>query len=269
MKKTATKKDSVREERSRSNSVLLPGTPPEIVYPTQRQSYYEGHSGVPYHNAVGTEMKKTVHMDESTENTRRIVTVEQTSRVIKFGENQVQHEVHRSTRPTSVDQQKKSSYNVPTPTKFVQGHFRESDYESDVDSKRIRAKWAPSESETEEPQYRKVQPPKTQPCRSPIITWPSESEAEKSESERRSTYIKTINNQQQISENYGLKPGSPPEFGYAPAYEFKKTANRKANQEIFSYIFISILILVISEYKFIYVILFIYKNCILFILSWS
>ncbi|XP_011495830.1 PREDICTED: muscle M-line assembly protein unc-89 [Ceratosolen solmsi marchali] len=233
MKETVTKKESLRDERPRPKSASFPDTPPEIIYEPQKQSYYEGRSGVPYHNAVGTEMKKTVCMDESTENTRRIVTVEQTSRVIKFGENQVQHEINRCTGPTGGDQQKKSSYNVPTPTKFIQGHFRESDYESDVETRKIRAKWAPSESETEEPQYRKVQPPKTRTCKSPIVTWPSDSEIEKSESERRSTHIQTINRQQQMSEeNYNLKPGSPPEFGYAPAYEFKKSANHIATKHI-------------------------------------
>ncbi|CAG5081160.1 Similar to sls: Titin (Drosophila melanogaster) [Cotesia congregata] len=137
----------------RQKSVLLPGSPPEIGFaPPRPHSFYEGHSGVPsssYHSGtVGTEMKKTVRMDESTENTRRIVTVEQTSRVIKFGDNQ-------QSRP--------SVFKVPTPTKFVQGHFRESDYESDADigKIKIRPKWAPAESDTDDPHYRKVQPPRS------------------------------------------------------------------------------------------------------------
>lgn len=43
---------------------------------------------------------------------------------------------------------------IVTPTKFI----GESDYESDFDSK-MSAKWKPSESENDEPKYRKVQPP--------------------------------------------------------------------------------------------------------------
>lgn len=233
MKETVTKRETAKEEKPRPKSVLLPGSPPEIAYAPPRQSYYEGRSGVPYHNAVGTETKKTVHMDESTENTRRIVTVEQTSRVIKFGDTQTQHDMQQSTGPIG-HQQNTSSYSVPKPTKFVQGQFRESDYESDADTSRIRAKWAPSESETEEPRYRKVQPPKVQSSRSPIITLPSESETERSENERRFTHVDTARSRQ-IVQDYDLKPGSPPEFAFAPANQLKKTANRKANQAIFFY----------------------------------
>lgn len=47
----------------------------------------------------------------------------------------------------------------PTPTKFMKGSFtQESDYESDMDG-HLKAKWRPYESDTEEPRYRRVQPP--------------------------------------------------------------------------------------------------------------
>ena len=204
----------------RQKSVLLPGSPPEMAYAPPRHSYYEGTTSSPYHNAVGTELKKTIKMDESTENTRRIVTVEQTSRVIKYGDSQQETQSSESRSNSNYHQQQKQSNNyVPTPRKFVQGHFRESDYESDVEASRIRARWAPTDSETEEPRYRKVQPPKT---KSPIITWPSESENERSESERHTSYVQIRNQNDDI-----LRPGSPPEYAYAPSQEFKKTANRK------------------------------------------
>ena len=238
-KETVIKREAKKEEKPRPKSVLLPGSPPEIAYAPPRQSYYEAHGGVPYHNAVGTEMKKTVRMDESTENTRRIVTVQQTSRVIKFGDSQTHHETQKSAGPIEGHQQMKSSYSVPTPKKFVQGNFRESDYESDVDTSRIRAKWAPSESETEEPRYRKVQPPKGHTSRSPIITMPSESETERSENERRSTRFETTRSRQLV-QDHDLKPGSPPEFSFAPGQEFKQTANRKNSQDIFfQYFFVT------------------------------
>lgn len=48
----------------------------------------------------------------------------------------------------------------PTPSKFVKGKFADSDYESDFEAVRIPAKWKPSQSDTEEPSYRKVKPPK-------------------------------------------------------------------------------------------------------------
>ena len=204
-------------------------------YAPPRHSYYEGITGTPYHDAVGTELKKTVKMDESTENTRRIVTVEQTSRVIKFGGSQQDaHTTESASHNNYQNQYKQNSYHVPTPTKFVQGSFRESDYESDIDSSRIRAKWTPIDSETEEPKYRKVQPPKN---KSPIITWPpSESENERSECERfnNKSYVE-IRSQ---SDEY-LKPGSPPQYDYAPSQEFKKTANRKImNFRILFFIFL-------------------------------
>ncbi|XP_023246866.1 muscle M-line assembly protein unc-89-like [Copidosoma floridanum] len=231
-KEAVTKRETAKEEKPKPKSILLPGTPPEMAYAPPRQSFYEGQNSIPFHNAIGTETKKTVRMDESTENTRRIVTVEQTSRVIKFGENQMQHEIQRYTRPQDNQQQmKKNSFTIPTPTKFVQGQFRESDYESDADTNRIRAKWAPSESETEEPRYRKVQPPRSKVTKSPVITMPSESETERSESERRYSFRDTTRSQQVI-DDHELKPGSPPEYAYASGREFQKTANHVATKHI-------------------------------------
>lgn len=241
-KKESVKKDlSFQGDKTKSKSVLLPGSPPELAYapPVEsRQTFYEGRTGTPFHNAVGTELKKTVRMDESTENTRRILTVEQTSRVIKFGENQTD-----KSYGTSMDQQQqyKNSYSVPVPKKFVQGQFRESDYESDVDAGKIRPKWTPADSDTEEPRYRKVQAPRATRPRSigpiqssPIVTWPSESENERSESEMRSSMMS-----QRLNEQV-LKPGPPPEFGYASGKELRQTANRKSAVDIFSLIFFSI-----------------------------
>lgn len=231
-----------KDEKSKVKTVLLPGSPPELAYapPVEsRQTFYEGRTGAPFHNAVGTELKKTVRMDESTENTRRILTVEQTSRVIKFGDTQTNKTYEASTNQQQ--QSNKNSFNVPVPRKFVQGQFRESDYESDIDAGKIRPKWTPAESDTEEPRYRKVQAPRGSRPRSigpiqsstPIITWPSESENERSESEMRSSMMSS----QRLNE---LKPGSPPEFGYSSGQELRQTANRKSVVEIISLIFFSI-----------------------------
>ncbi|XP_034951171.1 uncharacterized protein [Chelonus insularis] len=137
----------------RQKSVLLPGSPPELAFAPPRPCQgYEGYSGMPYHNVIGTELKKTMRMDESTENSRRVVTVEQTSRVIKFGEDQ---KLNQQSQTCSTPK-----YKVPTPTKFIQGQFRESDYESDIDTGKIKPKWTPAESDTDDPCYKKVQPPK-------------------------------------------------------------------------------------------------------------
>lgn len=215
-----------KEQQTKTKTVLLPGTPPEIDYAPPQQTYYEGRSGVPYHNATGTELRKTVRMDESTESTRRVLTVQQTSRVIQFNDQQQFAPTSESySNVQREEHQQKQRMNVPFPKKFVQGHFKESDYESDIDLARIRAKWAPTDSETEEPRYRKVQPPKTRSRSSeghsgPIITLPSESENEYERRSRRAEARKSFN------ENI-LRPGSPPEYGFASRNEIK-TTNRKS-----------------------------------------
>ncbi|XP_046754019.1 uncharacterized protein LOC124416756 isoform X6 [Diprion similis] len=265
---------------ARPKSVLLPGSPPVLGYvppsPSsdhhqQHQTFYEARTGVPFHNAVGTETKKTVRMDESTENTRRIVTVEQTSRVIKFGENSQNlrnAENHGGfTRQSSSSQ--KGRHSVPTPTKFVQGQFRESDYESDADI-RIKPKWAPADSDTEDLHYRKVQPPRnarsssvpvqgqrvervvtpmefdTQP---PLMPQPTsfaqhlnDVTAEKKRLQRVEEMRKRFDSQTKISRQRSydssvqgqnvLKPGSPPEFGYVTKSDFKQAANTMASKHM-------------------------------------
>lgn len=187
------------------------------------------YNGLPFHQnnhnkAIGTETKKTVRMDESTENTRRIVTVEQTSRIIKYGDNQEDQHQERN---------KNFSYSVPMPKKFVQGQFRESDYESDVDIGRIRAKWsAPSESETEEPRYRRVQGPRSKVTRSPVVTMPSESETEYHD-------IRRSSNGQIDRTMTQLVPGSPPEYVYTGGRNRKAIMNRWKHFSSFSSSFLA------------------------------
>lgn len=244
--KAFVKRDSQREQHtavalSKPKTVLLPGSPPELAYAPpqpQQQQYYETHTSVPYTKAIGTETKKTVRMDESTENARRIVTVEQTSRVIKFGDTGFDGHV------ASVRQKQQAHYRVPTPKKFVQGQFRESDYESDVDSSRIRPKWAPVDSDTEEPCYRKVQPPAARSPRS--LSAPVRHVASPMEFDigpvattqmRREETDKKIDLQQRYHQQLMastktdkiLQPGSPPEYGFVSRNDVKKAADRKNN----------------------------------------
>lgn len=225
--------------------MLLPGSPPEIAYAPPQPTYYEARSGIPFHNAIGTETKKTVRMDESTENSRRIVTVEQTNRVIKFGDQ----------RPTSdfrtfetADKQK-STFRVPTPKKFVQGQFRESDYESDIDT-RIKPKWAPADSDTEEPRYRKVQPPmlksprsSSAPVRQEHVVSPLEFDTGPPAMKRQTSMTQLrdertrktdFQTQRAVSsrQEEALKPGSPPEFGFISRSDVKKAANRKNHVDV-------------------------------------
>ncbi|XP_026674575.1 muscle M-line assembly protein unc-89 isoform X5 [Ceratina calcarata] len=231
---------------TKQKTVLLPGSPPEIAYapppqPQPQPTYYEARSGVPFHNAIGTETKKTVRMDESTENSRRIVTVEQTSRVIKFGDQKP------SIDFSSFDaaQKQKTSFTVPTPKKFVQGQFRESDYESDVDT-RIKPKWAPADSDTEEPRYRKVQPPTMKaprsasaPVRQEHVVSPLEFDRgppvikrQTSMTQLRDERVRKMEKKEVDSRQEVLKPGSPPEFGFISRSDVKKAANHVASRHM-------------------------------------
>lgn len=239
--KESVKRDSRREQHAavaltKPKTVLLPGSPPEIAYaPPQlsRQQFYETRTSAPFTKAIGTETKKTVRMDESTESARRIVTVEQTSRVIKFGDTGLD----AGTAPV---QKRQAHYRVPTPKKFVQGQFRESDYESDVDSSRIRAKWAPADSDTEEPCYRSVRSPAVKSARSssaPVrqyVASPMEFDTgpltlmqTRVQEDRKIDFQRYQHTAPGKIDNV-LQPGSPPEYGYISRNDVRKAADRKS-----------------------------------------
>nr|XP_033332552.1 uncharacterized protein LOC117223969 isoform X8 [Megalopta genalis] len=261
-----------REEKraatpTKPKTVLLPGSPPELAYappqphrqpqpqpqrqphvqPQPQPTYYEARSGVPFHNAIGTETKKTVRMDESTENSRRIVTMEQTSRVIKFGDGQ-----KTGAAEFAGFERQRPQYKVPVPKKFVQGQFRESDYESDIDT-RIRPKWAPPDSDTEEPRYRKVQPPAAKsprsssaPVRQEHVVSPMEfdrgpaaavlkrqtSMSQLKDVGRRKTESEARIKRDSEPRQQELKPGSPPEFGFVSRTDVKRAANHVASRHM-------------------------------------
>ncbi|XP_054013283.1 titin isoform X3 [Hylaeus anthracinus] len=237
---------------TKPKTVLLPGSPPEMAYapPQPRPTYYEARAGPPLHNAIGTETKKTVRMDESTENSRRVVTVEQTSRVIKFGDGQ-----KTPADFASFDTQKpklQDHFKVPMPKKFVQGQFRESDYESDIDT-RIRPKWTPSDSDKEEPRYRKVQPPSAKsprsssaPVRQEHVVSPMEFDTGPPALRKQTSMTqlrdesrtRKIDTRAKVQRDFTskrdetLKPGSPPEFGYVSRTDVRKAANNVASRHM-------------------------------------
>ncbi|XP_076758852.1 uncharacterized protein LOC143428086 isoform X1 [Xylocopa sonorina] len=250
-KEFARKEEKTATTPTKPKTVLLPGSPPEIAYAPPQPTYYEARSGVPFHNAIGTETKKTVRMDESTENSRRIVTVEQTSRVIKFGDQKPSSDFTGFEAASS--QRQRSSYKVPTPKKFVQGQFRESDYESDIDT-RIKPKWAPADSDTEEPRYRKVQPPQLKAPRSssapvrhehvvsplefdtgpPVIKRQTSMTQLYRDDSRSRKFDSQMKSQKEVSSRQGepLKPGSPPEFGFISRSDVRKAANHVASRHM-------------------------------------
>lgn len=236
--------------------ILQPGTPPEIGYsPGPRKTqYYKSTVSAPYTNAVQTETSNIVHFDESTENSYRTMSVQQTHKVIKFGDKYRQQdqklepfpfkpEAERPRRSTSVPP-------PPTPSKFVPGEFRESDYESEVEHTRIKPKWSPAGRE-EGLQYRKVRAPTASRSssvpapRDRVITpmefdtqpplmpgqIPNSDMVDGEYRKHESLYKKfSENKSNQImkrSHSYepALHPGAPPEYGYVSKSAATKIAS--------------------------------------------
>lgn len=206
---------------------LKPGSPPKIGFapgPTKTQ-YYRSTTSAPYHNAVQTETSNVMHFNEQTEHSKRTVSVQQTTKVIQFGDQQ------RTT--------------LPKPSKFVPGEFRESDYESEMESARIKAKWIPPSSDSEEPHYRKVKAPP--PVRSSSATsgrdervvTPMEFDTQPPVMPSTRTSDEFLRKQQRFeSSQYtkqmkrpdiALQPASPPEYGYVPEKVAKTTATKIAS----------------------------------------
>lgn len=145
--------------------VLEPGSPPEIGYAPgpKKTQYYKSTTSTPYHNAVQTETSNIMHFNESTEHCHRTVSVQQTTKVIKFGDQSKKEEEVTQSFPYAQDSSRSfkraSIPPPPKPKKFVPGEFRESDYESEVENTKIRPKWVPGGSDTEDLHYRKVRAP--------------------------------------------------------------------------------------------------------------
>lgn len=160
----ATVTDIVVAKPAVQSIILQPGTPPEIGYtPGPRKTqYYRSTVSAPYTNAVQTETSNIVHFDESTENSYRTMSVQQTHKVIKFGDQYRQQEQKLEPFPFKCEpEQPRRATSVPpppAPSKFTPGEFRESDYESEVESTKIKPKWSPA-GEIEGLHYRRVKAP--------------------------------------------------------------------------------------------------------------
>lgn len=239
--------------------ILQPGTPPEIGYtPGPRKTqYYRSTVSAPYTNAVQTETSNIVHFDESTENTYRTMSVQQTHKVIKFGDQYRKQEQKLEPFPfkPEVDQQRRATSvpPPPTPSKFIPGEFRESDYESEVESTKIKPKWSPA-GEIEGLHYRRVRAPitsrsssvpapkervmtpmefDTQPPLMPgpiITTNMTDGETRKHESLYRKFSESKSNQLMKRSHSHepAVYPGAPPEYGYVS----KSTATKIASQHM-------------------------------------
>ncbi|XP_050335990.1 titin homolog isoform X3 [Bactrocera neohumeralis] len=131
--------------------------------------YYNAIAGTPLHMAkMATETKNVMHMKESSETCQRVVNMQQTKRVIHFDSQKEQQERQVSTplepfpyspspsRYTPTQQTRVPP--PPTPTKFVPGEFRESDYDSEIENAKIRPLWTPH-GENGPLRFRHVEPP--------------------------------------------------------------------------------------------------------------
>lgn len=158
----------------------------------QPQQFYTAVSGPPQH--IATETRNQMHMRESTETSQRVVNMTQTKRIIQFDASRSSFEQHSSQQqqqpqqhpvlqqPQSAPHQafppptfgtespvsraasaRQPIVTTPTPTKFVPTReSRDTCYESsEVESTRIRPLWTPNASDTDEPQYRRVNAPRS------------------------------------------------------------------------------------------------------------
>lgn len=222
---------------------LKPGSPPEMSYapPVQQTRYYRSTTSAPYHNATQTETSNIVELNESTENSRRFVNIQQTTKVIQFGDQQRQEYRRGGSRRGSVP------CASPKPGKFVKGEFRDSDYETEIESVKIRPKWIPDGSDNDEPHYRRVRAPtfhrsSSVPARgysSERVLTPMEfdtkpapmpTKIDLTDSVR--TYKKESSQQKYLQSSNGIKPGSPPEYGFIPAKTVAKAATKMATKQM-------------------------------------
>lgn len=229
----------------REEFILKPGSPPEMAYaPGKPQYYHSVTTTTPYANATQTETSNIMHFNESTEKSHRVVSLQQTTRVIKFGDAQ-KKENQQSLEPFPFKPEPEKPKRVsvpppPKPKKFIPGEFRESDYESEVESARIRPKWKPGFEEKDEPQYRKVCPPSPVPMRSASV--PVTRQQIQTPMEFDNQYTKTTKGydtqfkhtsgfkhyeDNKVSQDLALiKPGSPPEYAYSPVTKASQLATK-------------------------------------------
>lgn len=144
-----------------------PARQQEPTWKTQTQTtYLKGVAGQPVHNAIET--TNSMQMHEKSETNQRVVNMQSTTKIINFN-NQLYGEPEpfpftASQGPTAASPTKMRLAPPPTPTKFVKGELRESDYDSEVESSKIRPVWTPIPSDSDEPHYRRVNAPRSTSC---------------------------------------------------------------------------------------------------------
>lgn len=145
---------------------------PFSTHSEKSTQFYTATAGPPYHNQKNVASESSSHMEirEATESSQRIVNVSSTRKFFTYDQQQQQHHSQNSfeqsvepfpftVSPTpSISRQRLRP--PPTPTKFIPGEFRESDYDSEIESMKIRPLWTPNPTESERlHNYRHVSPP--------------------------------------------------------------------------------------------------------------
>lgn len=232
---------------AKSEFNLKPGSPPEIAFAPGRTQYYHSTTSTPYSNATQTETSNIMHFNESTEKSHRVVSVQQTTRVIKFGEksNQESQQILQPFPFKAEPERPKRSSGPPPPKpkKFIPGEIRESDYESEVENAKIKAKWKPGYKSTDEPQYKRVCPPSPTPVRSASVPVtrqfvstpmefdthapPSTTDIYEGQSFKRVGDYKHRYEDRKVSQDVAhIRPGSPPEYAFSPVSKASKLASK-------------------------------------------
>lgn len=154
---------SVSMPQGFSDIVLEPGPPPEIGFATpppkeRRQSYVE---------QIEQDLEKDLEKEPSKHLVGAVRTIPPPKRESSVESLKSYQRSNSLTDEVTFKSFKGNKYaTMPRPSKFVKKNF-ESDYESDLEGTKIKARWTPWDSDTEEPTYRKVKPPlaTTQPPR--------------------------------------------------------------------------------------------------------
>ncbi|XP_066905382.1 uncharacterized protein [Halyomorpha halys] len=154
---------SVSMPQGFSDIVLEPGPPPEIGFATpppkeRRTSYVE---------QIEQDLEKDLEKEPSKHLVGAVRTIPPPKRESSVESLKSYQRSNSLTDEVTFKSFKFNKYaTMPRPSKFVKKNF-ESDYESDLEGTKIKARWTPWDSDTEEPTYRKVKPPlaTTQPPR--------------------------------------------------------------------------------------------------------
>lgn len=136
--------------------------------PSQSTQFYTATAGPPYHHNqknISSESSSHMEIHEATESSQRVVNVSSSRKIYTYDQqHHAQSSYDKSLEPlpftvSPTPSMSRQKYRPPpTPTKFIPGEFRESDYDSEIESLKIRPMWTPNPIESDR-HYRHVSPP--------------------------------------------------------------------------------------------------------------